>query len=610
MPEPRKGWSDRLFETVKHWSDYAFNWMIDHIPILRPLTFAKGLGFLTPEEEKVRNPLFDEIATIPGLTEANKAAIRFVGDFAARTDVPVNEIVGVLAFQQVLAGYNSPIGLHAAFHMAKQLQVARPDPTTAWLMHFRCNVPRDAILSWLHDMGWSTELIDWYRKVAETLLGAGEILELYRRGEHGLAAFQDALHKLGYSAEDTASLEKLAARIPGPSDLVTFALREVWRTDLRPELLSPNAPGEYYDWMAKQGFSRHFAENYWASHWVLPSVRQGFEMFWRIPEFTEGDLRSLLTRLDILPRYHDNLLAIAYAPWTRVDIRRMHKLGVIPDRAGLERAYGDIGYHGAQLSGIVDFTIAYNAEEERDYTRTDILAAYEMGRFNRSEALGALVSIGYSELLADVWLSKADLSRANKYARERIAQVKTLFRGKRITRTEAHTQLTSIPIPSAEADAYLELWDVTREALVGRPSKSELRRFFLQNILEESEFRGELAGHHLSDTYINWYVDDAKIHLAEAMMKEVERTQKEEERVRKSKVTSDRDKALAKLDVLIAEANVSIADIKLSMIPEMPEEEVAQAKELILAFKALIAQLREQKALVRVGYYEEIRPEE
>ncbi|GAI91377.1 unnamed protein product, partial [marine sediment metagenome] len=149
-------------------------------------------------------------------------------------------------------------------------------------------------------------------------------------------------------------LEKLAKRIPGPGDLVTFALREVWRPDLRPELLSPNAPGRYYELMAKQGYSREFAEDYWASHWVLPSVRQGFEMFWRIPEFTETDLRALLTRLDILPRYHDNLMAIAYAPWTRVDIRRMHKVGTIPDRAGLERAYGDIGYHGRQLAGIVD----------------------------------------------------------------------------------------------------------------------------------------------------------------------------------------------------------------------------------------------------------------
>ncbi|GAI11993.1 unnamed protein product, partial [marine sediment metagenome] len=200
-----------------------------------------------------------------------------------------------------------------------------------------------------------------------------------------------------------------------------------------------------------------------------------------------------------------------------------------------------------------------------------------------------------------------DLSRANRYASERIAQVKTLYRGKRLTRTEAHTQLTNIPIPSAEADQYLELWDVGREALVGRPSKTELRRFFLQNILEESEFRTELAGHHLSATYIDWYIEDAKIHLLEAMHKEQERVQKEEERVRKSRITTDRDKMLAHLDVLIAEANVSIADIKLSMIVGMSEDEVDQAKALIQAFKVLIAQLREQKALVRIEYYEGVR---
>ncbi|GAI61105.1 unnamed protein product, partial [marine sediment metagenome] len=246
------------------------------------------------------------------------------------------------------------LGMEAAFSVAHDVLPGRPDPMSAWLMHFRCDVPRDTIMSWLKDLGWSEKLVDHYRKLAETLVGVAEIIALYQRGDYGITEFRNALYKHGYSREDTASLEKLAKRIPGPGDLVTFALREVWRPDLRSELLSPNAPGRYYELMAKQGFGREFAEDYWASHWVLPSVRQGFEMFWRIPEFTEGELRALLTRLDILPRYHDNLMAIAYAPWTRVDIRRMHKVGVIPDRAGLERAYGDIGYHGRQLEGIVD----------------------------------------------------------------------------------------------------------------------------------------------------------------------------------------------------------------------------------------------------------------
>ncbi|GAJ22370.1 unnamed protein product, partial [marine sediment metagenome] len=220
-----------------------------------------------------------------------------------------------------------------------------------WVMYYRGVLSETELTALLKDIGWSESMTAKFKAVTEALVSGGEALELYRRGEYSPDDLLVALRKQGYSVQSISDITKLAARIPGPSDLVTFALREVWRSDLRPELLSPNAPGEYYDWMAKQGYSRHHAENYWASHWMLPSVRQGFEMFWRIPGFSEGDLRSLLTRLDILPRYHDDLLAIAYAPWTRVDIRRMHKLGVIPDRAGLEEAYGDIGYHGKQLSG-------------------------------------------------------------------------------------------------------------------------------------------------------------------------------------------------------------------------------------------------------------------
>ena len=47
--------------------------------------------------------------------------------------------------------------------------------------------------------------------------------------------------------------------IPSISDLITFVVREVI------------TPDEFYDWAAKQGLSREWAENYWEAHWRLPS---------------------------------------------------------------------------------------------------------------------------------------------------------------------------------------------------------------------------------------------------------------------------------------------------------------------------------------------------
>ncbi|GAJ01694.1 unnamed protein product, partial [marine sediment metagenome] len=91
------------------------------------------------------------------------------------------------------------LGMEAAFAVAHDVLPGRPDPMSAWLMHFRCDVPRDTIMSWLKDLGWSEELVDHYRKLAETLIGVGEIIALYQRGDYTITTFRNALYKHGYS---------------------------------------------------------------------------------------------------------------------------------------------------------------------------------------------------------------------------------------------------------------------------------------------------------------------------------------------------------------------------------------------------------------------------
>jgi len=123
--------------------------------------------------------------------------------------------------------------------------------------------------------------------------------------------------------------ETYPTNIPGVTDLVRMEVREVWRPEFRDELLKPAPTGNFYLWMAKQGYSQEHADSYWASHWVLPSVGQGYDAYHRLPEFKLEDLKKLMVRLDILPFYQDMLIKLAWRLPGAIETRWMYRFGEI-----------------------------------------------------------------------------------------------------------------------------------------------------------------------------------------------------------------------------------------------------------------------------------------
>ena len=64
--------------------------------------------------------------------------------------------------------------------------------------------------------------------------------------------------------------------IPTPSDLVRFVVRECFPLE---EL--PPAPEQFVKYMAWYGFDELWCRGYWEAHWVLPSISNLQELFWR-----------------------------------------------------------------------------------------------------------------------------------------------------------------------------------------------------------------------------------------------------------------------------------------------------------------------------------------
>ncbi|GAH81991.1 unnamed protein product, partial [marine sediment metagenome] len=123
-----------------------------------------------------------------------------------------------------------------------------------------------------------------------------------------------------------------------------------------------------------QGISEYWAQKYWYAHWDTPSITQGFEMLHR-GFIDRKELDDLFRTVEIPPFWRDKLTAIAFNPFTRVDVRRMHKAGVLTDDE-LVTAYMDVGYNADKAAKMTEFTILYNGEGNTSLTRSQILNGF------------------------------------------------------------------------------------------------------------------------------------------------------------------------------------------------------------------------------------------
>ncbi|MEM1552658.1 MAG: hypothetical protein QXH03_08335 [Candidatus Bathyarchaeia archaeon] len=241
-----------------------------------------------------------------------------------------------------------------------------------------------------------------------------EIAEGYLRGIITEEQHDAALRLMGYSDFDISVKKALYWRIPSPTDLIRMAVREVFTPEVAEKFGQyEDFPEVFKELAAKLGISEFWAKAYWAAHWDLPSMTQGFEMFHR-RIITEEELKMLLRALDVMPFWRDKLIKLSYNVIPRVDLRRMYTLGILSEEDVYEH-YLDLGYKPEDARVLTQWTVRYygpedesELEEYRNLTRELIVKAYKTGLINRNEAFSRLVGLKYHENDAELILKLAD----------------------------------------------------------------------------------------------------------------------------------------------------------------------------------------------------------
>lgn len=327
--------------------------------------------------------------------------------------------------------------------------------------------------STLRAAGYSDNAIEALLRLRAALVDPGSALELLRRGDIDEGEYARRMREQGYSAEDTAALAGLRYFLPPVQDVIRFMVREVFTPEVRARFGQDEGfPENVLPLARRLGIRDEDMRAYWAAHWQLPSPEQGFQMLQRAVETgaTEEDLDTLLRALDVMPFWREKLKAIAYNPVTRVDVRRLHKLGLL-DHDGMVDRYQRIGYTAADAELLAQFTEKLNATEDDDALepfraglRTAARSLYVDGLIDASEVAEVFAALGYTPEQAQAFTHEAMFARDADVAREYAAAVKTMYVRGDVDDAGALTRLQAAGLSQATAERIVGPWRVLREA--------------------------------------------------------------------------------------------------------------------------------------------------
>ena len=391
------------------------------------------------------------------------------------------------------------------------------------MLKWRNKLSDDEFYAEAKKIGFAIHEINSLETTLRGLPPAQQLIMVKWRTDMPDVEFYAEAERIGWGKKEIDDLAKTFEAIPSAQDVIAFAVREVYTPEIA-EAFGQYEGGEAVYNQAESdikaiGMSKPTFTKYWAAHWALPGIREGYEMLHR--DVIKGDeLDRLMVALDIMPFWRDKLKLISFNPYTRVDVRRMHKIGILTIEE-LKRAYMDLGYDDEHAQGMTDFTIKYNYEppqneltsaevevaKERDLTKADVLNGYKTALLEVNEVKEALATLGYSDDEIDYYLAKIDYAKEKDETDTYLKNYHDAYLKNVMSYNEMTDKLDELNLTGARKVFLLKMWDLEKLTKTNKPTKSELMTFFRKEIIDEPTLKTELAGLGYSERYVNWYIE-------------------------------------------------------------------------------------------------------
>ena len=335
--------------------------------------------------------------------------------------------------------------------------------------------------------GYNIQETNLYMDYTRQWLGILDYVSLYRRGLITKAELDDQAFKHKMDEVTIDQLLKASEFLPGATDLVRFAVREVYSPEIISDFgLFDEFPQKFADEAKKIGVTEEQAKNYWGAHWILPSLTNGFEMFHR-RVIDKQQLDLLMRTQDIMPFWRDKLTQISYNTLTRVDVRRMYSVGVL-DEEGVYESYLDFGYSPKNARLMTDFTIRYENDEFSGLTRATVISSYVDDIIDRETLTRYLRGLGYTDSVVDFWLANADYDKTVEQIKQFTDSLTDAYRLGKLSLGDVQNQLLSNDLPATYIDRVVRQLVELKAKDAKLPTKSDVVDWLKKHIINEDDF--------------------------------------------------------------------------------------------------------------------------
>jgi hypothetical protein len=413
-------------------------------------TFMDAIG---KSYSKKLGPLLDTLEKTEGLPEEIKPLLAEIRN-------PTGEVAGWLAHSVAGGAVGNALGrifdvvfLPFSYVMNRASPHVIMVPEQLIEVAKRGQLTHEMLVYWMKGLGYDESWIKLWEMLYEVRLPSEVVGPAALRDPSKYAKYWDDVAQGGITPDRLEMLKELTYKIASMQDIIQFVIREVYT----PEIADKFGQFEDYPILAepdalKAGIRPELLKQYWAAHWELPSVSQGYEMLHR-GIIDQATLNLLIRARDVMPYWRDLLTKISYNPYTRVDARRMWDLGVLDD-AQLLKSYTDLGYDDEHAKNMTTWTKLYVLTPQ-------LIAQYKNGWISQSDVIGQLKGLGLSDERAE-WVYKTKFQ--NESAARTTAQkdltlaqiIKGVKKGK-ITRAQGADLLVDMGYDLQEATFILDV---------------------------------------------------------------------------------------------------------------------------------------------------------
>ena len=386
---------------------------------------------------------------------------------------PATLIAGLILLAGGALGVMRPFAERTARELNPTALPNIPQITEALQMYWRGQITKAALQDLIAESGINPAYTDSYIEISRKAFEAFDLVTLYRRDHIDNKEFYARMEKANIPAIEADLYTKAYEYFPSASDLVRFAVREVYSPEIRERFgMDEDLPQKFIDEAAKAGMNSEQARNFWAAHWELPGPVQGYEFlhrfdpampdkYWKGYEAAGlsketlatdiGTLRTLLRTLDVMPYWRDRLIGTSFTPYTRVDIRRMYQHGVL-DEQDVYWAYRDIGYNDEKAQNMVNFTVKEYQQETTDLTKAQILSLYRQQIIDENQTRDFLSGIGVEKDTVDLLMFQEDLKKQQEAIDMKVKDLRLIYSKGGLTLTELREKLNALDIPTYTVD--------------------------------------------------------------------------------------------------------------------------------------------------------------